>query len=331
MSHFGAVTATGSGACSRTCCAALATHAVTGGAGSVGIPSGGLASGDAGLSGNWSPAVPVGIGIGRVSRSRGRRRRDRPTHGRRRRRLLDAATEAAAGKQFVDLRVELAEHLAQLALVVAKQQRAQRRGDLLVGEGLDEGIGQPGRTHRIRDRRKAEHGRDDLEAAAQLLEHRLETVAQRLGEVLPGQVEVDLALVDQPQRQLAAVADAQRAELVEALPDVLPVAHYMGRLVLAKHPERGLVLVQQLRRVAPIVVMDRGLQCFFDVRIQGGRQSAQQLEREAFDLFEHAHRVGTRSTSRIKRLNGHGSVPRTESDATGRSGRGSEHSGNMGQ
>src|SRR5690606_29568701 len=60
MSRFGAVTATVSGACSRTCCAALATHAVTGGAGNVGIPSGGLASGDAGLSGHWSPAVPVG-------------------------------------------------------------------------------------------------------------------------------------------------------------------------------------------------------------------------------------------------------------------------------
>ena len=69
---------------------------------------------------------------------------------------------------------------------------------------------------------------------------------ENLDQRLPGQVQVELAFVDQSKRQLTPGAPALGAETVEAGPDVLAEAHDVGGVMLLQHPQRGLVLVQDL-------------------------------------------------------------------------------------
>jgi hypothetical protein len=125
---------------------------------------------------------------------------------------------------------------------------------------------------------------------------------QRLVQAAAGELVFQLLLIDQAQLDLATAADAQRAKVVEALRDLLAVAHDMRRLLLAQHPQRGLLFV--------IVVLAVGLErCelerILDRAVERARQPAERFQGLTLDLLKHAHRIGTRSLSDAVRIAGH--------------------------
>src|SRR5690606_3357115 len=79
----------------------------------------------------------------------------------------------------------------------------------------------------------------------------------------------------------------------------------MNGVVLAQHPQRSLVLVQELRGIRGIVVTGGGFQRVFDRLVQPARQPTQLLERETLDLLEHPHGIHARRGGGTERLCGH--------------------------
>ncbi len=207
---------------------------------------------------------------------------------RQRARTLRGPAVARRRQQDVDARIQVTEHAGEFLLVGTEHQRLQVVGHLRVAEGFDEGAGKAAGTDRIRTRLH-------LQVVGQLVQprtHRFQRGREPrfdgIGELLPSKVVSELVFRHQRQRQVPAVADAQGAEVIEALRDLLAIAHHEARGLLAQ-------LHQRLQLdVAGRATACRGiLEGELHRRIQAVGHGPEQFDRNALDLFEHARRIAS--------------------------------------
>lgn len=207
-------------------------------------------------------------------------RRQRPAQ------RLHRVAEARAGQQGADAAVQVAEHAPELLLVGAEHQRLQVVRHFRVAIGLDESARQATRADRVGPRLHLQFFGEPVELGAHDLQRLGEPGFDRFGQLLAGQVERQLVFGDQRQGQVAAITDAQRAEVVEALGDLLPVAHHVGRRLLAHfHQCLHFDVASGAGALGGVV------QGHFDRCIDAAGHRPEQLDRQPLDLFKHARRI----------------------------------------
>ena len=197
--------------------------------------------------------------------------------------------------------------------VLAEQQRLQRFRQVGIVERAQEGASQARGADRICAWRRAKRLGEGFEAQVQHFERRLIAADDRFAEPLSGQVESELALADQAQRQAGTGQLPATKEIVEVGRDPFAIAHQQAGAALA-HAEQVDQVLAWAFAVGPL---QHVLQLVLDGTVQPARNRAELLDGDAFEFAKQSRRVRTGCVCRAERLNGQG-TPRVSAGAPDR-------------
>jgi hypothetical protein len=233
-------------------------------------------------SGTQPSASPWGAGAG--GRARGAVRQTR---------------ERGRVEDRVRLLVQLAEHLGQALVELLEHHRAQAGGEVVRAEQRDEGVHRHFRTQRIGAAPVDAQGARELPQPLVELGQRVqELVVEQLGDLLAGQVDLQLRLRHQGQRTLARLRLVRRLlPALELLLDGLAEAGGQFQRAMAQGHHRDPVLLHR----DVVVPGQRGqAHLFLDPAPEPGQHAAQFGHRLVPEGFQDTRR-GVLRTSAARR------------------------------